>query len=641
MKKNTVRGLLMALCLGAALTANAQTPEQKAKIIEQTDIAAVKAMSKEAHARFETNYKRALELAEQNGWPLKIEDKENGTVAVLSGVRENGGPIYKGTSNLNSAYTSRVHNLRDDGFFGYDLAGQDMLIGMWEIGAPRKTHVELSGRITTGDNSSSTADNEENFHATHVAGTLMGSGSLDENAKGIAYQANLLAYDSLDDLGEAADAIEEDGLLISNHSYGLIFGFAEDWEPGAYTQEARDWDALHVAAPYYQAVMAAGNDREGNEKDELLQEKNAKNVIVVSAVFGLSAPTGYTGPLSVEQAPFSTWGPTDDRRIKPDISAKGMGVYSCDSESNTAHFTTQGTSMASPGVAGALTLFQQHYMNLHGGTAMRAATLKGLMSHTADEAGAADGPDFKFGWGLINATKAVLLMDADNADAPTALIDERVFTAADSEYEIEVTVSGDAPLKATIAWTDPAGPANNGTANSTTPRLVNDLDLRIYKMNGEEEVETFFPWRLANVVTDPAEKGDNVVDNIEVVEILDPEPGTYKIYVTYKENLQSFANQRYSLIVDEFVQFAGMTDNQLATMLSVYPNPAKDMLNIRFDSSIDTSDCVITLYDMQGRQVKLFDKYVETVNVSDLSSGVYMLNIATYGAKTTRKIVIE
>ena len=635
MKNNTNRiNFIVALFVGAVFTSYAQTPSQRAKMKEHTDSAALKAISREAHAKFEANYRLALELAEQNGWPLRIEDKDARNVSVLTGVWEDGSPIYKSTLNLGSAETSRVLDIRSDGVLGYALDGQDMLMGMWEIGSPRKTHSELTGRITTIDNTSGT-----DFHATHVAGTMIGSGSLDANARGIAWQAELLAADAFSDLSEVADAADPDeyGLLISNHSYGLNMDNAQSWMPGAYTVEARDWDLVHVAAPYYQAVFAAGNDRQGSEKDELLLECNAKNVIVVAAVEGLNG--NYTGPNSVEMSTFSTWGPTDDRRIKPDISAKGVAVWSCSSEDNGAHDFAQGTSMASPGVAGVLILLQQHYMDLHG-MPMRAATLKALMTHTADEAGDDDGPDFKFGWGLINATEAVLLMDGAKAVSPTAAVKEEVLSIFE-QYTYDVEVTGNSRLKATIAWTDPAGPANNGTANSSLKRLVNDLDLRIYKMNGDVEGEEFFPWVLANPVTDPAEKADNPYDNIEVVEILEPEPGTYRIKVTHKDELDDFEDQRFSLIVDKFVQTAGTTDSELATMLSVYPNPAKDVINIGLDSAVDTSDCAITIYDIQGRQVKQFNKYVETINVSDLSAGVYMLNIATDGAKTTRKIVIE
>lgn len=645
MKKITIKGgFLLTLCLGAALTGHAQTAAQQAKIKAQTDLAAVKEISRKAKERFQANYKLALELAEQNGWPLMFRDGDKGSTSVLAGVSESGTPLYRETTNEGSAFTSRVNNINGDGLLGYNLNGQDMLIGMWEVGFPLTSHNELSGRIVSGDGSAFTGDDsgegEEgiNFHATHVAGTMIGNGSVDAWARGMAFEANMRAYDSFGDLGEAGDAIEDFGLLISNHSYGFNINFVDAFVPGAYTQFAAEWDGLHVAAPYYQAVMSAGNTRSGEEKDELVHEKNAKNVIVVAAVHELPAG-GYTDPSDVEMSDFSTYGPTDDRRIKPDISNKGVAVWSCSSAGNSAHASAQGTSMAAPGTAGALLLLQQHYMDLHE-MPMRAATLKGLMTHTADEAGDDPGPDHRFGWGLVNATKAVLLMDADHDAVPTSIIREEIFTPADESYQILVEVTGESTLKATIAWTDPVGPVNNGTPNSTMPRLVNDLDLRIIKMNGNEEGEIFLPWVLANPVTDPADKADNTVDNIEVVEVLEPEPGIYKIKVTYKE-LSGFANQRFSLIADKFEEILGVTDNKLATMLSVYPNPASNMINIRLDSSIDTSDCAITLYDMQGRVVKQFDKYVESINVSDLSAGIYLLNIAADGGKTTRKIVVE
>ena len=60
--------------------------------------------------------------------------------------------------------------------------------------------------------------------------------------------------------------------------------------------------------------------------------------------------------------------------------------------------------MASPNIAGSMLLLQQHY-NDKNGVFMRAATLKGLSLHTADDAGSI-GPDPSFGWGLMNTMAA-------------------------------------------------------------------------------------------------------------------------------------------------------------------------------------------------------------------------------------------
>src|SRR5690606_24718517 len=100
---------------------------------------------------------------------------------------------------------------------------------------------------------------------------------------------------------------------------------------------SRDLDLILNAAPYYISVWAAGNDRnlspsQGGPlnnsfggRDLLVNEGTAKNNIVVAAINGIQ---NYSSPSSVVMSNFSNWGPTDDFRVKPDISAKGVAVYS-------------------------------------------------------------------------------------------------------------------------------------------------------------------------------------------------------------------------------------------------------------------------------------------------------------------------
>src|SRR5690606_26997342 len=108
---------------------------------------------------------------------------------------------------------------------------------------------------------------------------------------------------------------------------------------------------------------------------------------------------------SAQIASFSNFGPTDDGRIKPDITGEGVNVYSAYSDTNTSYEAQSGTSMAAPGVTGALLLLQQYYKETHADF-MKAATVKGLSLHTADEAGEFPGPDARFGWGIINTKRA-------------------------------------------------------------------------------------------------------------------------------------------------------------------------------------------------------------------------------------------
>ncbi|MEJ0081862.1 MAG: S8 family serine peptidase [Puia sp.] len=103
---------------------------------------------------------------------------------------------------------------------------------------------------------------------------------------------------------------------------------------------------------------------------------NAKNIIAIGAVNPI--PGGYNSPADVQLAEFSSWGPTDDGRIKPDLVADGINVLSCVSTSNNAYAIFSGTSMSSPAAAGSGFLLQEYYYKLHN-TFMRSATLKGIL----------------------------------------------------------------------------------------------------------------------------------------------------------------------------------------------------------------------------------------------------------------------
>ena len=171
-------------------------------------------------------------------------------------------------------------------------------------------------------------------------------------------------------------------------------------------------------APNYLMVVAAGNDGgdnysngiplDGNSNfDKLSSHATSKNNMVVAnaSEIGIDASGDF---ISVGINSSSSQGPTDDYRIKPDITGKGTNLYSTVESSNSAYSSLTGTSMASPNVSGTLLLLQQHFNELNE-TFMKAATLKGLALHTADDAGAI-GPDAVYGWGLLNAKRAAAVI---------------------------------------------------------------------------------------------------------------------------------------------------------------------------------------------------------------------------------------
>ena len=629
MKKNTVKLFVLALALGSGLTAFAQTPEERAEIVKHYDLQKNEELYQRLKRQEDESYKRALELAELKGWPLEIE--KEGYTSILTGVTEDDQPIYIKPYNDGARKTARVPAVQPGGFLGLDVTGDGMIIGVWEPGRVRASHNDLSGAVVVRDGATFNGPDDNNGHATHVSGTMIGRGISNAAAKGLAYEATLWAHNAQNDLSEASARANE-GLLVSNHSYGVDFDIQPEWKKGAYDIEAALWDEVLVNHPYYLPVFAAGNDRVGEETGIIVGDGNAKNVVTAAACYEV---LNYTGPSSVQMSSFSSYGPTDDYRIKPDIATKGVSVLSCYDNSNSDYATLQGTSMAAPGIAASLTLMQQHYNDLHPDDFMRAATVKGLMIHTADEAGTAPGPDYRFGWGLVNVTDAVLLITADN-DGTSALIQENILNQSDV-YTINVTASGTSSLKATISWTDLVGPVNSGVENLTTPVLVNDLDIRITK-----DGETFFPWKLTTGLN--AVKADNIVDNVEVVEIDNPTAGAvYTITVTHKDILENFAPQRYALIVDGITDIPASNSDRQAVKFGVYPNPAQDVLNITLDNSLLSSVTHTVLYDIQGRMVKDFGASKTNLDVSSVASGVYLLTVnVDNGAYTeSKKIIIK
>ncbi|MCU7799186.1 MAG: S8 family serine peptidase [gamma proteobacterium symbiont of Lucinoma myriamae] len=400
-----------------------------------------------------------------------------------------------------------------------------MTIGEWDAGEILLSHQEFGGRVTQKDNPSYI-----DSHSTHVAGTIIAAG-IDIYAKGMAYQANLDGYDWLNDISEMVSAAST-GLLFSNHSYAQVVGWyflspnwiwfgdvqvstTEDYRFGFYGPEAEEWDQIAVYAPYYLIVHAAGNERDYNSgpgigedylfwngfdweistlsRDEdcapfgydcIVPRANAKNTFTVGAIDDI--PGGYSTSTDVVMSSFSGWGPTDDGRIKPDIVANGINVYSTTNTSNTGYTTMSGTSMAAPNVTGSLGLLQQHYQNTHGNKSMRAATLKALVIHTTDEAGESDGPDYEFGWGIMNSKSAAAVISGENV---TSNIQEKILDNG-TTYTINMYNNGSAPLKATLVWTDFLGTPTAPSLDPTTKMLVNDLDLRITGRT------TYFPWVL-------------------------------------------------------------------------------------------------------------------------------------------------
>jgi hypothetical protein len=475
----------------------------------------------------------------------------------------------------------------------YNLSGSGITVGMWDQALVRVTHQELAPRATNRE-AGGTAQ-----HATSVAGVLAALG-FTPAAIGMAPQVVLECYEWNDDLAEVtarAMAVpgEAGALPLSNHSYDYltgwtvngfgqyvwygIHGMREDTGFGIYDPTARDLDVIAYDAPYYLQVKPSGNDRGDSAPpagtpflyattefdmsydpatdplsdpwdqggyDTIPHEQNAKNILVVGAV-GSALSNGVRSVGAAEMTSFSGWGPTDDGRIKPDVVADGVSVLTTGDGGDSMYIFDGGTSIAAPGASGVAALLIESYSRLFPGAWMRSSTLKGLILHTADDLGR-PGPDYTFGWGLIDAQAAAEQIRVHAQDRTRCDIREAVLTTDASENEFFYVPDGTNAIRATLCWTDPPGPpaTNNTLLDDPTPRLVHDLDMVLVGPDGiTNRPYVLDPAQPTNVAT----RGDNDLDNVEQIDVPSPlAVGLYRFVVSL-EGAWATNRQDYSLLV--------------------------------------------------------------------------------------------
>lgn len=471
----------------------------------------------------------------------KVGKTPQGAPMELMDLGADGSPLYYTTLMDPISHPAGGQALVPQSLLDLGLNGQGMEVGIWDAGLALDSHQEFGGRAIPSDGS-----REVSLHATLVTGNLISSG-VQTAARGVAHGAVAKTHDWARDKIEVAQAAAQ-GMLLSNHSYGILPDRVPDWYFGAYIQVSRDWDKIMYHAPYYLMVAAAGNAQRSGENaapnhgaagegyDMLLGFTTAKNGLTVAAA---TAQVGASGGWATAQvAPYSSFGPTDDGRIKPDLAGDGSEILSTSSRSNSSYQVSAGTSMAAPGVTGILLLLQQLQLETVGNP-LRAASLKGLVLHSAEDVGD-PGPDYRMGWGTINAPKATELLQ--HRGHSSLLTEERLTQGG--IHTLEVEARGEGPLVVSLSWTDPDGHAvNQGELNGDRPALVNDLDIRIAQAGKE-----FFPWRLDPARAQaPATQGDNRVDPYERIEIPNAS-GRYTITISHKGTLQN-GLQDFSLIV--------------------------------------------------------------------------------------------
>jgi Subtilase family len=413
----------------------------------------------------------------------------------------------------------------------YNLNGAGVTVMVYDGGTALATHGDFGGRLTTRDNAPLSS------HATHVSGTVGGSGAGSAgNNRGMAPGVTILSYgfqydgtptflytnpgdiqaDYTAAIGLGAD-IANNSIGTNTESNGFDCSFQGNYGITDALIDNIVRGSVSGGVPF-RVVWAAGNERQGSRCDveghgdyySTAPPATAKNHLAIGAV----------NSNDDSMTTFSSWGPTDDGRLKPDFCAPGCqvggdaGVTS--TTSNGSYGSLCGTSMASPTTCGLASLLLQDYRARFPGPDPRNSTLKVLFAQNALDRGNV-GPDYQFGYGSIRVQPTIDFMRSGQfAEEEAAQGEEVVFQMS--------VAPGTPQVKITLAWDDPPGTPN------VIPSLINDLDLVVRDATNNQH----FPWTLNP--TNPGAAAVRTVrdnrNNIEQVVVDNPPAGAWTVTIS-------------------------------------------------------------------------------------------------------------
>lgn len=440
----------------------------------------------------------------------------------------------------------KYHTLMEElGFTGKGVV-VDVADSGLNNGDKETMHPDLAGRVDAFfyyGKLESAAD--EHSHGTHVTGIVAGNGATgetDENGYlfgfGVAPEAHVVAQRIFDGAGgyEAPpsnerltrDAVRA-GAVIGSNSWGDDTQGRYDLNAAEFDGLVRDADAETPGDQPYIIEFSAGNAGPGAQT--IGSPAVGKNVIATGASENDRLDLYIYADGIDAMADFSSRGPCEDGRIKPDIVAPGTWIASLQSASATdenawmsisPNYQYQGgTSQAGPHASGAAAVFVQYYRETHAGLTPSPALVKAALINSADDMDDASGgtdpiPNMDEGWGRLNLANLI------GTNRRTEFIEQSSELAQGEVLEQRVVVGNpDEPFKVTLVYTDVPG------LPAAIPALVNDLDLEVVGPDGTLYRGNQF---LAGESIRNPEAADRL-NNVEGVHLWVPEPGEYTVRV--------------------------------------------------------------------------------------------------------------
>ncbi len=415
-----------------------------------------------------------------------------------------------------------------------------------DLGDASFMHPDLAGRVAAFFYYGNLFDaSDEHGHGTHVSGIVAGNGATQEEDErgalyglGVAPEAMIVAQRMFDGAGgyEPPDSFEQltrdatrAGAEIGSNSWG-------DDARGRYDISAAEFDALVRDADYetpgdqqYILEFSAGNS--GPISGSINSPAVGKNVIATGASQN-DRPDFFIYAEGIEtMADFSSRGPCEDGRIKPDLVAPGTWIASLQTAATgdenawagiSPYYQFQGgTSQAGPHVSGAAAAFVQFYRELMADATPSPAMVKAALINSAwdmdDSSGTIATPNMDEGWGRVDLPNLI------GGFGRRDFIDQSELLATGQVYERRaVVMESFEPLVITLAYTDVPG------LPASIPALVNNLDLEVIAPDGRIFHGNRFDSDGLSV--SGAATGDRV-NNVEGLYIDNPTPGEWLIRI--------------------------------------------------------------------------------------------------------------
>jgi subtilisin family serine protease len=490
---------------------------------------------------------------------VRIDGSKIPDIAIMNGVSWIEKYVQPVILNDVAANITNVYDVRNT----YGLTGSGQIVAVADSGLDTgvndaSMHDDIEGRILALiDLSDDGADDIFSGHGTHVAGSVLGNGTLSGGQfKGMAPEAQLV-FQAVEDADGSLGSIPLNLVDLFQQAYNQnarihtnSWGYDDYY--GYYLPSSRETDFFMWEHPNMLILFSAGNEGVDENPDGVIDSGSitppatAKNCLSVGAsennrlaitkTYGNHNPFDFPiDPVYSDEmadnieglAAFSSRGPTDDGRIKPDVVAPGTFIISTRSSKasetlwgvyndNENYVYSGGTSMSTPLVAGMAALVRQYYIQnesiVPSAALLKATIINGAYNMTPGQYGTGatqeiqTRPDNAQGWGRVDIEESLF-----PASPRTVRYHDNISLNVSESWDASYYVNDTSEtLKITLVWTDYPAAANAVTT------LVNNLDLTVTGPGG-----TYY----GNGAVD-------YVNNVEQVELSSPPVGLYTIKVS-------------------------------------------------------------------------------------------------------------